>query len=219
MSNKNQKKIIKAFLDFENNVRSNFDVESMRDYETAAKGYAESIKGFVLEAGLDCEVIEGYNYNEDQFSRLFENFQNYMRRYVAQLRARLVMVDEDTDGGVHEQEFLKISSSYKVEIHDRLNQIRKIVAVAELPIDKRDLIYNKISALGLEVDRDRTRLGTVMSNILDMSAAAGQASKNAEPLIKKIESLIKPFSGAKAETEQLLIDTDDVKSLPAPDED
>ena len=220
MPSLDQNTLIKAFLKFESNVKSNYDSETGSDLDTiaAGKGYMESIRGFIMETDLDCLVPVYEHLSNKDILATSEKFLLYMLRFTAQLNARILWLDEahndDSDG----QELLRISSSYKVEIHDRLNQIRKIVSVADLTIDKRDLIYDKISALGQEVDRERTRLGTVMSNILDISNAAGQAVKNAEPLNKKVNSLIQIFSGAKAESEQLLIETDEVKSLPAPDE-
>ena len=126
-------------------------------------------------------------------------------------------LDEEADVGPDIS--LRISSDYKIEIHERLIQIRKIVAGANLEVQKRDKIFDWISLLGREVDKEKTTLGTIMANMLDITKTAGESAENLDPLIKKIESLFKLFADAKEDSEMGQIEQEDRKMIEGPKED
>ena len=217
MSNR---KIYEAFLDFEKSEREMFSAKGERNYFGAAREYVGGVRGFVEEANMELPVFNPKSFPEDDnnFDDEFRNFQSDVTQFRAGLRARLALLDQSEDNSSTGQETLRNTSSYKIEIHDRLNQIRKIVGNIELPQEKKDLIYDKISALGNEVDREQTRLGSLMANVLDISATAGKAAKNVDPLFKRIDALMKLFSDAKSEVDPKLIEAEEVKSLPAPED-
>lgn len=211
--------IIQAFLAFEVNALDTFKAEiEFVAYEAAARKYVASIKGFVAEAEMDFGFYDPVPSNSLRFTDFYKAFEHYVNQYRAALEARLAIMQASPNLSSSDV-MLVLTADHKVQIHNRINQIRKIIEVAELPTDKKDAIYGKIAALSKEVDKEKTALGTTLVAILDISNIAGKAAKNVDPLTKKIETLYKLFSSAKEESDQLQIGVDEMKQLPAPEDD
>ncbi|MFP5469342.1 MAG: hypothetical protein ACLGGZ_06320, partial [Alphaproteobacteria bacterium] len=70
--------------------------------------------------------------------------------------------------------------------------------------------FRKISALELEVDRDRTRFDAFGAFIIDAAEVLGDAADKAEPARKLVDSISRLIWGAKNEEE--------TKQLPSPPE-
>ena len=84
------------------------------------------------------------------------------------------------------------------EIHRHISKIRKIIAVAELPLRKGDVLFDRLNALAKEVDRTMTRIDTYAAVALDFTSAVGQAAGNLEPVVKLIERVGAVFGRAKS---------------------
>lgn len=199
-----KKKIIEAFKTFESQKR--LEVEDP-DGRLSWEAYQASVGQFAYELGLDFD---------DELA--IEDFHVYLHRYLATLDARLIKLELGNEEEITSGPSLRISSDYKIEIHERLVQIRKIVASANLEVQKRDKIFDWISLLGREVDKEKTTLGTIMANMLDITKTAGEAAENLDPLIKRIESLFKLFADAKEDSEMGQIEQEDRKMIEGPKE-
>lgn len=211
--------IIRAFLDFERSAGSILKAELKTGNREvfAYRKFVASLLGFLSEAEMDFVVLGRVPSNEQLFFEYFEKFSNEMYGYKAMLTARLALLGKSS-GNLSSDVVISLTVDYKLQLHDRINQIRKIIEVAEFPTDKKDAIYGKIAALSKEIDKERTALGTALVAVLEISNVAGRATKNLGPLTKKIESLYKLLTSAKNESDQLQIETDEVKKIAAPEE-
>jgi len=211
--------LIKSYLDFELQTRLIMDSDSQKvDWEYASRRYAASIFGFVSEIKMDFNFAQPLPFADEPFIEFFQEFERYVTLFNARMAARLA-IKRDLLNSPSNEAVLALSFDYKHQIHDRIYQIRKIVEVMELSTDKKDNIFKKIAILALEIDKERTSLGTALVTIVDISNAAGKAAKNLAPFTKKMESLYKILASAKEEDDQLQIEQDDVKKLPAPVDD
>ena len=105
----------------------------------------------------------------------------------------------------------------KSKLRHLLAQIREFVDKLEVDDWKRDDLYKAISALELEIDRDRSRLGVVGDFMVKAGAILGDSAGKAEPLRKWIDSLARLIWGAQMkERSEALAAPDERRELPSP---
>lgn len=99
----------------------------------------------------------------------------------------------------------------KEKIRHYIEQIRTVVENSELPQDKRDAIFKKLSELVLEIDRDRTRFEIVVDTVRGVARLSGDVEREgAEPWWKWVKLIFGVIDDAKEKEPQV--------SLPAPKE-
>jgi hypothetical protein len=115
---------------------------------------------------------------------------------------------------------IELNDDYKIDIHNHLNSIRKIVSNVDLTERKRDAILIKIAELSKEVDKSKTKTESLLSIWLDVTTAASEGAENLDPLIKRLEKLANIFGKAKDEREQKALEAPEKpKLLPSPEDD
>lgn len=115
---------------------------------------------------------------------------------------------------------LTLSKNFKTQIGGHLTAVRKIVVEADLSQNKRDAIFRRINNLQEEVDRDRTRTEAVVALWLDVSSAIGHGAKNLDPVIDRLERIMKVLAKAKDHNEaQALISPPERKQIAPPTND
>lgn len=79
-----------------------------------------------------------------------------------------------------------LDAATKARFRSQLNEIRETVDKLDVPVAKREALYERINALQEEIDRERTR--TQAFNALMFEVLHG-ISEAGEPLVKQIERL------------------------------
>jgi hypothetical protein len=92
-----------------------------------------------------------------------------------------------------------------------LGQIKEIVDVLEVSVEKREKLYAMINALTLELERERTRFELYAGLVLAAADVGERAAKKFDPFFKAIDQISKAISKAKEREDTPL-------SLPAPEE-
>lgn len=97
---------------------------------------------------------------------------------------------------------VKLEIGAKEKLRHHLDQIRKAVDESNLPDAKKERLYDRISKLGLEIDKDRTPMEALGGLMAEFATAT-------EPLIEKAQELARIFGYAKEQE-------DTTARLPAP---
>lgn len=183
-----------AFVQYEAILR-----EAVRGTERASwdaeREYVAHILAFVDTRGVPIALPRDPPPDSDGFSDWYKDFVRTVdyHKVVARLQV-------SARKKVHVS-VLTLSPDFKVQIGGHLTAIRKIVAEADVPENKRDAIFRRINNLQDEVDRDRTRTEAAMALWLDVTSAISKGAKNLDPAIKRLERIIKVLANAKDENE------------------
>lgn len=86
-----------------------------------------------------------------------------------------------------------LDSSQKKHIHDQINEIREIIAGADLTDQKRDALVKRLNAFAEEVDRDRTKGEALMA----FYVASKREVKEVADLSDHIEKIFRMLSKGK----------------------
>jgi hypothetical protein len=111
---------------------------------------------------------------------------------------------------------IRFDAAAKSKLRHYLGQIREFVDKLEVDDWKRDDFYKVISALELEIDRDRSRLGVVGDFLVKGSAILGESAEKAEPLRKWLDSIARLIWGAQMKERAATLPAPERKELPAP---
>ncbi len=106
-----------------------------------------------------------------------------------------------------------LSPALRLEIQRHLEQIRVIIAEADLTENKRDALSKKLNAFSEEVDRDRTRIDALASAIVWTRKEIIAGAQGLEPIVEKLTKMLDSFAKA---TEFLRLPSGEKKQLPAP---
>ena len=161
-----------AFVEFERKLSAIANLnQGSRDWGAERK-YAIGIIAFVHEMEIDIAVPDKLPPADDDFYLWFDSFKQKIDYYLNRMRIR--RRKSLTDQYIP---ILELTSDFRAEIHTRLDQIRRIVRAGDWDEDKRDAIFDKISAVAKEVDKSKTRLGAFLSLYLDVTDAIGKGKK------------------------------------------
>jgi hypothetical protein len=98
---------------------------------------------------------------------------------------------------------VSLTPAEKKKIHHYVEQIRRLVEQSQLSTEKRDAIVEKLNALNLEVDRDRTRFEIFTDLAAGLaSVSADFARDGAEPWWKWVEPIFEAIGIAKKRGEE-----------------
>jgi len=101
-----------------------------------------------------------------------------------------------------------LSGPEKQKIRHYIEQIRLLVEESDYSQDKKDSVFNKLSELTLEIDRDRTRFEIIADGIRSIARLSGDVEREgAEPWWKWVKLIFGVVDEAK----------ENEKSLPAPE--
>lgn len=114
---------------------------------------------------------------------------------------------------------IPLHDDYRALIHTHLDEIRKVVRKAGITEKKRNVIYERIAALALEVDKPHTKTEAALVLWYDVTNAIGEGAKNLDPALDQLERIMKLFGRAKASEDQKFLPPSDheVKLLTGPE--
>lgn len=78
-----------------------------------------------------------------------------------------------------------------------MEQIRSIVDRLEIPIEKKEALVRRITALNDEVDRDRTKLEVYSGLAIEVANTSGQVAKRLNPIRKWVDGIARLLGQAK----------------------
>jgi hypothetical protein len=90
-----------------------------------------------------------------------------------------------------------LDGNTKAKIHSYVQKIRIVLDKAELPELKRDLLFRKLDAFVVEVDKARTSLQSVASVYLTVCTVIGEGFNKLEPVRRFINSIATLIGNAK----------------------
>jgi hypothetical protein len=90
-----------------------------------------------------------------------------------------------------------LDDTTRAKIHHFIQQIREAIGQSELPDDKRDALYDKLSKFATEVDKARTALQAGMAVYIAVCDAIGQGFERLDPARKWIDSIAALLGRAK----------------------
>ena len=204
-----------AFVKFESKRRAIQYAKHKPGNWVAEREYVTGVVAFIHEMEIDIGFAADLCPSNTEFSAWYFAFRQKIDYSLTRIkiRRRKSLADQYTP-------ILELTSDFRAEIHSRLDQIRKIVRAVDLDEDKRDAIFDKISALAKEVDKSKTRLGAYLWLYLEVTDAIGKGRKNLGPLLNKLDGLMKIFGQILAESDvKKLPPSGKTKKLPPPDTD
>ncbi|MCP9232635.1 hypothetical protein NMG46_20610 [Mesorhizobium sp. LMG 17147] len=178
------------------NDQSNYDAYCKRKYMSAVIAAAKS---------LDIPGIKEYTspYNDKGVWDAFEGFETDVMNLTIQIEINHARRRKKYSVG--------LSGGAKQKIRHYIEQIRTAVEESNLPQDKRDVIFKKLSELTLEVDRDRTRFEIVADVVRGVARVSGDVEREgAEPWWRWVRLIFGEIDDAKEKEPQT--------SLPKPEE-
>ena len=214
-----------AFVEYETRLRSALSdaIRQDRYDQTDGNGnyhgnheperyYVSSIIAFMDEYELyETELVDITALPSHEFETAYSTFFNKINYIVSRFRLRAARFASGTAGTP-----IQIVPNYKEEARKLLSTIRKIVEQEIKDPNKKDAIYQRISALQDEIDRDRTTVDALFSRLLDVTKVVGEAAENLEPLVEKVERLKRLFFEGLDKL-PFLPKTERKKALPAPE--
>lgn len=190
-----------AFVEFEKNIRQEYEGQSRNDREFHAdqngnyygsyapeKSYVMAVLACVDEYNLDLELPDIIELSNDEFEKHFGNFKSKVLYATMRFSLRKNRIENGSVGTL-----IMLEPTYKSEIGKLLETIRKVVNQEVTDTNKKDKIFSKISSLQSEIDRDQTTIDALFGRMIDLSKTVGECADNIEPLIEKIERVKKIF--------------------------
>jgi len=115
------------------------------------------------------------------------------------------------------QNSVGLDGNTKAKIHHYIQRIREAIEKANLPEDKKDSLFSKLSNFALEVDKNRTSLQAGMAVYIAVCDGIGQGFRKLEPVRKMIDSIAALLGRAKeAEDSLQLPSPPELKRIPPP---
>jgi len=106
---------------------------------------------------------------------------------------------------------VELNTKAKNTIKHYLEQIKFELELLDLPQRKKEILFDKIIAFEVELQRTRTRFEIVGSFLVATAIVVGEATDKLEPLRKWVDSIAALIGSAKSDEEQ-------IPQLPSPTE-
>lgn len=105
----------------------------------------------------------------------------------------------------------------KTQLHEHIEKIRSIIENSKLDDGKKNSLFQHLSALILEVNRNGSRTDRFFAFATEVGFCLGDFGKNAKPLFEEVSSLIRVVTGARARREGIQLPPGgEILSLPRP---
>ena len=140
---------------------------------------------------LDLDVLDGW-----EVPPVLSKIDEYYRQFLSDVDHITVQI-RIRNARRAKKYSVALNQATKKKIRHHLNQIRQIVDELNVSDGKREALYDKLSELENEVNRDRTRFDANMALILECVNIAGTAADKIEPLRKFIDSITGLIKAAK----------------------
>jgi hypothetical protein len=131
------------------------------------------------------------------------SFDDYFSRFTSELNYIVTKIKLQTRratlAGAY-QEFT-LSTDFRLQIHEHLEVVRKIVLAAELEERLAENILSKLNALSAEVDKGRSGLQRFTVAFVEVCAAIGEGANKLEPAVKKLERVAGLLGKSKKEND------------------
>ena len=111
-----------------------------------------------------------------------------------------------------------ISENFKEQIRCLVGKIKSRIAIAELPVEKSDSLYQKLNIFLNDLDKDRTNLAAFTAAFVQVSATVGSAAEKLEPAIALFERVMKAIGLGSNPMPGLPKSAEEMRQLPPPSE-
>ncbi len=185
-----------AFVEYEKHIRHKYSqwVRDDRDQQDMngnyvgsyepERSYMNAILAFIDEYSLDIDVPDISEYDGEYYFNEFLKAKSSIEYVVTRFSLRKRRMQTGAAGTL-----IAISSSYKSEIGNLLEKIRKIVNQEVTDIKKKDEIFVKIAALQSEVDREQTTIDAFFGRMVDLAKTVGKCAEELKPLADILDKL------------------------------
>lgn len=200
-----------AFVQYEAVLRGRVRSNSSPNNWDVERDYVAHVLAFADTRSIPLDLPRNPPNDDADFSSWYQNFIRVVDYYKAVARLQVAARKKE------HVSVLTLSLDFKAQIGGHLTAIRKIVVDADISENKRDAIFMRINNLQQEVDRDRTRTEAAMALWLEVTSAIGKGAKNLDPVIDRLERIVKVLAKAKDENErQALLAPKQKKRIAAP---
>jgi hypothetical protein len=194
-----------AFVEFERIMRSRVSEalweasqEQCGDTVSPRFEYINKVLAAAKEYGI--EALSDWNLPssdiaDNRIDRLYLNFTADVDHFIMKVRIRNAPRIRRNSVG--------LDGNTKTKIHHLIAQIRNAIEAAELPVDKRESLYEKLNAFVSEVDKARTGLEAGMAVYIAICDGIGQGFKKLEPARRWIDSIATLLGRAKDAEDKL----------------
>jgi hypothetical protein len=111
-----------------------------------------------------------------------------------------------------------LSEQEKNDIQGHVEQIRKIIEASKLDDRKKNALFETLSELSRDVNRNGTRTDRFFAFASELGFCLGDFAKKAKPLFDEVKAMLKILTQARARDENIKLPTGgEVLSLPEPE--
>ncbi len=147
--------------------------------------YTTLMLAFIDELELEVEVADISNYEQNfDFYKQFGKFKSKIEYAVARFKLRIAK-----QGYLDNGTPVQLETSFKQEISKNLSAIRKLVDENVTNETKKEDIYTKISALQLEIDKDRTSIDALFGRAIDVAQGISNVAEKLDPALERMERI------------------------------
>jgi hypothetical protein len=172
----------------------------------AVPGKAESVEGAIEKSRAEHKLQY-----EAFAAQIMNNYQAVVKK-----KAKASM-----DGAIAEAPgYAVLEGEEKKEIHRHLSKIRSIIESSSLDDRKKNSLFERLSDLAREVDRNGTRTDRFFAFAGELGFYIGQLAENAKPAIEQAKSILKIIWRARERHDGTKLPRpDDALLLPEPETD
>lgn len=121
-----------------------------------------------------------------------------VQHFMQQFRARHI---KEIDGTL-KSAIIKLDESWRSRVTSYVSRIRDIVRDAKIKDNLRQAIFDRLINLEREVERNQTRLESVLQAGLSITRAVGQGAKDLEPAVRLYNRMSGSLGGLQVEQEE-----------------
>ena len=111
-----------------------------------------------------------------------------------------------------------LEAEEKKEIHNHIANIRSIIESSSLHDRKKNSLFQRLSELVIEVDRNGTRTDRFFAFAAEVAFCAGDFATKAKPMFDEVKEILKIVTRSRARHDDIKLPTsEEVLSLPEPE--
>jgi hypothetical protein len=177
-------------------------------------------KSFSTRFNIDIAVAETDNVRQESISAIVHyilaNRVRFVRGYVSSQIEDVI--DQIASGFDNSFGIARLNEHEKQKIRDHIENIRKLIDASDLPVNKKNALFDRLNALAREVDQYGTRTDRFFAFMSDVAFVAGDMAKKAKPLLDEVKDMIKIVSRSRARQEGVSLPPGDEPLLLPPPE-